>query len=147
MKYDDPLFPVMEAYEVSIECFKMAKLAIQQQAPVKLIANFSWLTKPGAQQNLAKAKAEVNDLFVFLLWATFERFVITYLQDKGAGLQTVTPIAFANPLYEHFQKEVEFWNQKEILDLLKKLPSIDKNSIGQAKQILDYRNWIAHGCE
>jgi len=49
------------------------------------------------------------------------------------------------PLYKHFQKEVEFWNQKEILDLLKTIPSIDKNAIGQAKQILDYRNWIAHG--
>jgi hypothetical protein len=51
----------------------------------------------------------------------------------------------ANPVYEHFKKEVEFWKSDDILNLLKEIPSIDKNLIGQAKSILRYRNWIAHG--
>jgi hypothetical protein len=141
----NPLDPVMETYKVSIECFKIAQRAVKQEQS-HLFAELDLLIQPEAQQYLAKTKAEVNDLFVFSLWANFERFVITYLQNKGAGLQkTVIPRVLAEPLYEHFQKEVEHWNQREILDLLKKISSIDKNIIGQAKQILDYRNWIAHG--
>ena len=142
----NPLISVMESYEVSIECLKMARIAILEQQSAKLIANFNRLSQPNAQQDIAKAITEVSDLFVFSLWANFERFVITYLQDKTTGLQQiVTPITLASPLFGHIHQEIEFWHPKDILELLKNIPSIDKNAIGKAKQILEYRNWIAHG--
>jgi len=91
----NPLFQVMEAYKVYIECFKVAKRAVKQQQS-NLFAELNLLTQPNAQQHIVKTKVEIDDLFVFLLWATFERFVIIYLQDKGAGLQqSVTPFALA----------------------------------------------------
>jgi len=142
----NPLNPILETYEVSMACFKMAKKSVLEQQQVNLIADCNRLNQPNAQQDIAKTTKEVSDLFVFSLWAAFERFVISYLQTKAIGLQqTVVPLTLANPLSEYVQKEMEYWHPKDILDLLKNIQSIDKNTIGKAKQILEYRNWIAHG--
>jgi len=127
-----------------MECFQVAKKAIKQQQ-VNLLVDTQWLNQATVMPKITQAIDQIDDLFVFSLWATFERFVITYLQHKGATLQTIAPLDLASPLYKQFCKEVEYWNQKEVLDLLKQLSAIDKHTIGQAKQILDYRNWIAHG--
>jgi len=141
----NPLKPILEAYEISTDCFKVAKRAVKQQQ-LNLFANSNWLTRQNAHDEIAKTATEVNDLFVFSLWAAFERFVITYLQSKAVGLQeTVVPLSLANPLFEYVHKEMEYWSPKDILDLLKNVQSIDKNAIGKAKQILEYRNWVAHG--
>jgi len=141
----NPLIPILKAYEISTDCFKVAKRAVKQQQS-NLFADSNWLNRQNAHEDIDKTATEVSDLFVFSLWAAFERFVITYLQTKAIGLQkTVVPITLANPLSEYVQKEMEYWTPKGILDLLKNVQSIDKNTIGKAKQILEYRNWIAHG--
>ncbi len=63
---------------------------------------------------------EIEGLFVLYLWATFERFLRDYLQEKGGVLkQYVQPSSLADALYKHFQKNVERWEPKDILDFLK----------------------------
>ena len=59
--------------------------------------------------------------------------------------QHVVPSDLASPFYEQVKKEIEFWKTDDMLELLKKIPAIDKNLIGQTRAILRYRNWIAHG--
>jgi len=140
----NPLDSVLEAHKISTGCFKIAQRAIKKQH-VDLFNDAIWPTKPNALQAITQTRKESDDLFVLALWATFERFVIGYLQSKGAILQQIVPTALANPIYEQFNQEVEYWKQDDILDLLKKIPSIDKNLIGQARTILRYRNWVAHG--
>lgn len=138
----NPLDSMWKAYLVSTECFDIAYETIKQEK-VSLFINGS--VQKNAKQDIAQARQESNDLFVVGLWATFERFVISYLQNKGAILQHIDPNALANPIYEQFKQEVEYWKTDDILNLLKQIPSIDKNLIGQAKTIFRYRNWIAHG--
>jgi hypothetical protein len=140
----NPLNPVLMAYEVSTDCFEIAERAIKKQQTA-LFANFTWPTQPNAQQDLNQARQEMNDLFVLALWASFERFVITYLQNKGAILQRLEPNALAMSVYDYFKVEVEYWKPDEILELIKGIPSINKHVIGQARTILRYRNWVAHG--
>jgi len=53
--------------------------------------------------------------------------------------------SLASSIYPYFEKEVEFWKAEDILDLLKSTLAPRASLIGQAKQILQYRNWIAHG--
>jgi len=143
MNYN-PLVPVWKAYQVSVECFDIAHQTIKQNK-TELFTDSDWPSQPNAKQYIVEARQESNDLFVVGLWATFERFVISYLQEKGAVLQNISPIALANPVYEQFKREVEFWKSDDILNLLKEIPSINSHLIGQAKTILRYRNWIAHG--
>jgi hypothetical protein len=140
----NPLDTVKKAYEVSTECFEIAQ-AVVQQPRANLFTHSSWPTQANAQQDIDQARQEANDLFVLALWAAFERFVITYLQNKGAILQHLVPNGLAMSVYEHFKEEVEYWKPDEILELLKGIPALDKNLIGQARTILRYRNWVAHG--
>ena len=140
----NPLNPIWKAYQVSTDCFKITQEVIKQQK-ADLFTESDWPNQPNARQDIRQAVKESDELFVMDLWATFERFAITYLQNKGNVLQNIVPTNLANPVYEHFKKEVEFWKSDDILNLLKEIPSIDKNLIGQAKSILRYRNWIAHG--
>lgn len=141
----NPLDPIWKAYEISIDSFEIVQEVIKQQK-AHLFTGSNWANQSNARQDVVATIKEIEALFVFSLWATFERFVITYWQDKGAVLQQhVVPSDLASPFYEQVKKEIEFWKTDEMLDLLKKIPAIDKNLIGQTKAILRYRNWIAHG--
>ncbi|MDM8563586.1 hypothetical protein QUF54_09555 [Candidatus Marithioploca araucensis] len=103
----NPLDPVWKAYEVSIESFEIVQEVIKQQK-ARSFTDSNWLNQPNAKQDVVVTIKEVEALFVFSLWATFERFVISYLQDKGAVLQQhVVPSDLASPFYEQVKKEFE----------------------------------------
>lgn len=91
---------------------------------------------------------EIQGLLVLGLWATFERFLRDYLLEKGTVLkQHLQPMKFANSLYEHFAKNVERWEPREILAFLKESLFNTQDLqilIDDAQQILTYRNWVAH---
>jgi hypothetical protein len=77
---------------------------------------------------------------------SYERFLRHELQTRGRCLCLNQPLALGQALYEHFEKEVEFWKTGEILDFLKdSLFNQQTMLIGHAKQILAYRDWVAHG--
>jgi len=123
----------------------VVKSAIKHQENFILVrTHFASQTKEEAEQLLKETIKESNDLFVLSLWANFERFVRDYLQKKGKKLQEISPPTLASSFYQHLYKELEYWKANDILNILKGLLT-DKNLIGQAKQILEYRDWIAHG--
>lgn len=101
------------------------------------------------QATFGQVQKEHSDLFVLALWAVFERFLRDYLLEKGQVLeQQVMPNTLGNGIYQHYQKEVEFWKPDEILGFIKNLIIQQSNNIhliGHAKQIYTYRNWVAHG--
>lgn len=91
---------------------------------------------------------EVEGLLVLGLWATFERFLRDYLQDKGKVLkQHLQPSLLADNLYEQFAKNVERWEPRDMLNVLKNsfftTPTLQL-LIDDAQNILTYRNWVAH---
>jgi hypothetical protein len=104
-----------------------------------------WLTTEKGKQS--EPVKEIESLLVLALWATFERFLRDYLQEKGMVLKQQT-FPFANSLYEHFEKSVEWWKPSEILGFLKHSPFPNSTLLGdyidQAGQILEHRNHVAH---
>ncbi len=72
----------------------------------------------------------------------FEREIIEYAQGQASTLQNVEPLLFAKPLHDKVRGEVERWRPDDLLDLFKGL--VDPNQVGLAKQIKDYRDWVAH---
>jgi hypothetical protein len=141
----NPLEPIWKTYQISVKCFDLTYDIIKQKK-TSLLTNSDWLLVPNIQQDIVQTRQESNDLFIVSLWATFESFVISYLQDKGTVLQQhVVPTALANALYEQFKRKVEDWKTDDILNLLKEIPSIDENLIGPAKTIFQYKNWITNG--
>jgi hypothetical protein len=51
---DNPLDPVIKAYRVSSECFKMTQRAIKRQQ-VNLFKDSDWPTQPNARQDIRQA--------------------------------------------------------------------------------------------
>jgi hypothetical protein len=144
----NPLLAVWQSYQAFQDCFEIAKVANKHPDRDNLLLKTEILyiqDQKNARQVIKQSKNDADELFVLSLWATFERFVRIYLQEKGKKLQEISPTSLASSIYPYFEKEVEFWKAEDILDLLKSTLVPRAYLIGQAKQILQYRNWIAHG--
>ncbi len=158
----NPLPPLWVSFQMSENAFKVAKRAIRQpnaqntDCQLELLKyqrhllNHTKFPIPGnAEQLIQQSEKDSKDLFILGLWATFERFVRDYLQQKGTALQqSMQPPTLADSFYQHLYKEVEYWKPADILDFLKDslFTTVGgKNLIGVAKQILEYRDWVAHG--
>jgi hypothetical protein len=143
----NPLNSIWLAYQISHDCFRVTKTAFKQQG-----VNHSWLAQTVFYQQsdilvislFEQGEIEIDDLFVLGIWAAFERHLRGYLQTKGKKLQEVHPPALASSFYQQLYQELEYWRPSDMLNLLKSIlpyPSL----VGQAKQILEYRDWIAPG--
>jgi hypothetical protein len=73
----------------------------------------------------------------------------THRHNKGPGkyflskLREVVPTALGERLEISAKKEIERWRIGEIIDLFDF--AVDGNVRGRMKQIVEYRNWVAHG--
>ncbi|MGO9264660.1 MAG: hypothetical protein ACLQBA_07185 [Candidatus Binataceae bacterium] len=76
------------------------------------------------------------------LWAWFERHLIEYAKLRAGVVETTNPLAFAQELKSKVTKEIEHWRIDELLDVFKSI--VEGKQIGIAKQVKDYRDWIAH---
>ncbi len=143
MSSSNPLAPIYKAYEVSSDCFKVAKRTIRdQQATLVHRTQFYGLAEADANSAISDAASQASDLAILALFATFERFVIEHLQTANQRLSNGFPAGYSSKLAKKFKDEVEYWRLDQILDLFK--GEIDGVLLGQAKQIKDYRDWIAH---
>jgi hypothetical protein len=146
------LTPIVDAFITAQESLKVVKQIVKNpsQYPQSVLAKMPNLFDSQVPRDrLNNSLKEIEDLFVLNLWATFERWLRDYLQDKGDNLNITTPKKLGSQLYDHFTNEVEYWKPENMLDILKEGIFFDslqnKQLVGHAKQILNYRNWIAHG--
>lgn len=89
------------------------------------------------------ANRELADLIVLALFANFERQLRDEILNKSSKLQEVVPTALGERMDVLAKKEIERWRTDEIIDLFDF--AVDGNIRGRMKQVLEYRNWIAHG--
>lgn len=83
-----------------------------------------------------------GDFCIVTLWAIFEDELIRFLLRKIEIIKQVSPESLANNLANRIENSIEYWYSKDRLDLIKSI--VDPNMIGNAKQIKEYRDWIAH---
>ncbi|RKZ53925.1 MAG: hypothetical protein DRR16_17595 [Candidatus Parabeggiatoa sp. nov. 3] len=168
----EPLIPIWEAYLVAVEALKVSKRVVTfsnkaKQALHSLDDNEAEMSKricfekhklglnllnrctvidQVTDLTLINSSKVIDDLFVLSLWATFERYLIDFFQVKGEKIREILPSDLAEVYYEHLSREIEYWKPMEILDLLKRsLFKGNEQLIELAKDILKYRNWVAHG--
>jgi hypothetical protein len=148
----NPLPLIFEAFIIAQESLKAVKEIVKNSShyPRSVLQKMpTLLNSSSPQQSINKSMTEIEDLFVLNLWATFERWLRDYLQKKGDSLKSTMPEELGEQLYKNFIKEVEYWKPENMLDILKNSIFADSQEnqrlVGHAKQILDYRNWIAHG--
>jgi hypothetical protein len=91
---------------------------------------------------LVTAKEELDRLVVLGLTAIFERTLRDYLVQYT---RTALPPGdlHRDAVREEMIEDIEFWNVSS--RVVEVFPAVDATVRGQAKQVIDYRNWVAHG--
>jgi len=139
----NPLDQIWNDYLTSKDCFKIAAKWVKLQDPrFAKGTRFLGSSIDEATTWIVSSRKDADDFFVLSLWVTFERFIINYLRSKSEKLKEVVPQELASNLHNKLDKELEYWRIDEILELLK--GPLDGTLIGSAKQIKEYRDWIAH---
>jgi len=158
MNLDNPLPAILNTFEATRDALKVTRRLIPELKAKrsdcqdelfhqrgKLLNRTVFPNHPNGKVLLEQTEKEIQDLFVLNLWVVFERFVRIYLQHKK--LPENHQLYFCEALYQDFHKKLESLTAQEILDFLK-LSFFNTNEgsqlIGLARQILEYRNWVAH---
>lgn len=129
-------------YELTSDCFKIAARAKRGRAANLLQDTSIPVGGRNALKKIQSARADTADLIVASMWAYFERELIEYVQRKGGTVARLKPRPFATVLSTKITSEIEYWRFPDILDLFS--GHIDKNLLGQAKQIKQFRDWVVH---
>ena len=143
MEFDNPLDPIWQAFEVTRDCLKVAQRTVNRSDTYLLKATqFIGNSKQESSEWIKKSRNESEEFIILSLWVTFERIIISYLQDKGKRICEEPPVTFSRNLYKKFEIELEYWRAEDVLGLFKGI--IDGHLIGGAKNIKKYRDWIVH---
>lgn len=137
------LDPIWASYLTTIDCLKVASRSIEK-GELHLMSNtiFAASAIDEAKMMIKESRTSADDFVIVSLWAVFERKLLEYVQEEGRRLLQTEPTNFNKQVYEKIDNEMEYWKTDDILDLFKAIVSADL--IGKAKQVKNYRNWIAH---
>jgi hypothetical protein len=76
------------------------------------------------------------------MWALFERHLFLFLQDESKRMLNQGASRLTKELQIKIEDELEYWRLDGVLDLFKSI--VDPQLIGEAKQVKQYRDFIAH---
>ncbi len=144
MNYDETsLDDVWTVYQVALDCHRIAK-KIAPRGDEAFLAKtvFLEMNFEEAEEKIDHSMKDLDNWIVLTLWAQFEHFVVGYVREKGNVLGHTEPEAFSARLHDKFDREVGDWKKSDVLDLFKGV--VEPDLIGQAKQIKEYRDWVAH---
>jgi hypothetical protein len=113
--------------------------------PNAVTAKHVFLTKTQTENETAleHAQEELDRLVVLGLVAIFERTLRDHLSALPV-VPVVTGIALHDGVRSQIIRDMEFWHiERVLLDTL--FATVDTGLKGQVKQIIDFRNWVAHG--
>lgn len=130
----NPLLSVWESYLTSQACFEFVT-GINQHHKF-----FEDMKPIDADKKIERSKSDSEDLFVLLLWIKFEQCTRDYLQEQGKNklYDTSSPVSLASSIFASFEKDEEFWNAIELLELLQSTLSIPDDLIDKAQQIANF---------
>jgi hypothetical protein len=143
MSSNNPLEPAWTAYLVTRDCLRIARRALSRRERA-LFSKTALLSpqKAGAESLIEESRIKSDEFVIVALWAEFERFLIAYLQDKSKAVARQRPKKLSFALQGHLEEQIERWQIDDILNLFKTV--IDPTRIGQAKQVKQFRDWVAH---
>jgi hypothetical protein len=138
-----PIEEFFGTYKRLRDCLKVTKRAINEGNP-RLLDNTAFVGESQAEAAdvIDRATQAVDDLAIVALWAWFERYLVEFTQARATAIASSRPAEFARGLQARVTQAIERWRSDELLDLFKTIT--DANQIGTAKQVKDYRDWIAH---
>jgi hypothetical protein len=142
---NNPLDPVLSWYRTALDSMRVTGRVVRQGIVTALTARHVFYSQPVAdsERQLEEAREELERLVVLALTAVFERT----LRDFVTALPQVAVPAgdpFGEAVRQELVADMEFWHfSQRLIEVFRDRVAADLR--GQVKQIIDYRNWVAHG--
>lgn len=139
----NPLDPIIAWYTTANDALRVTRRVIVTGIAGAVTDKHVFDGRPPAENEAAldRAKDELDRLVVLGLVAVFERALWDHLSALPLLLAAGDPVR--ERVRAEILKDIEFWNiSSRVVELF---PPVDPALRGQVKQIIDYRNWVAHG--
>lgn len=142
MNSETRLDQIWESYQVICDSLKIAQRSVSQKN-LRLLNKTVFLSssEEDAENQIKKGRTDANDYVILSLWAAFERIIFEYLKTQGRKILDNPPTEFNQKVHQKVEQEMEYWKSDEVLNIFKTV--IDSDLAGQAKQIKQYRDWVA----
>lgn len=145
----NPLDPIFDAYSTARDALKVVSRCatspdVDEDRPFRR-TRFHNHPEEVNLNLLSAARAELDDLTVLSLYATFENCIREHVAGHGQRLQAAAaPTGFESALRARFE---EWASESFRMDHAVKLfeSAVGEDLIGQIGQVRVYRHWIAHG--
>jgi hypothetical protein len=140
----NPLDPILAWYATVNDCVRVTRRVIELGVAGAITDQHVFFTQGDQQKQagLDRAQLELDRLVVLGLVAVFERT----LRDHLAALPVIgapTGVPLHEQVRENIVKDMERWSLSP--GVLELFAAVDPTLRGQVKQIVQYRNWVAHG--
>jgi len=144
MNFKTSLDRIWKSYQITEDCLKITQRTVSkdEKSMLKGTAFLNSSSEDESEEWIRQSRTDANDYVILSLWAAFERIILEYLQKKGRKILDKNSSDFNKKFYKKIEQEIEYWKINDILDMFKEI--IDPNLIGNAKQIKQYRDWVAH---
>jgi hypothetical protein len=143
MKATEQLETIWQTYQITNDCLKIAKRSIHNnQLSLLKGTGFITATIDEAEHSISNSRTHADAYVILSLWAAFERLLLSYLLIESQKIVSINANALTQKIYQKINDNLEYWRIDEVLDIFKVVISAD--IIGQAKQIKEYRDWLAH---
>ena len=137
---------IWDNYLSAINGIKMAEISFRKTRTNQQYQNLykgkgiKLLEKPEQiiKGQFKRVSERLEEYYIFALWVCFERIIMKYFQKKI----TLKCVGVGSRAIKTINTKMEYWPVDEILDLLK--DTVDGKLVGDAKNIKNYRDWVAH---
>ena len=141
----NPLDAIRDRYLLTQQCVRVVARVVRTGAKKIIQPKHTFLVGVDvatAERLAGEAEEHLDRLTVLDLTSAFERYLrLHVLYSYHAAFAAGTPRLDA--IHGELKKDIEFWNVSE--RLLTLFSGVDAVVRGNVKQVIDYRNWVAHG--
>ncbi len=141
---DDTIERIYQNYLILKDSIRVTHRSVKKQIGVLHRRTiFETQTEDEFGQQMKPVHNELDDLIVLSLFAAFERMLRNEISEKMEILEKIIPRSLGDRLSGLIKDQIEYWKMQDVLEVFSF--AVDKDTIGKLKQILEYRNWVAHG--
>jgi hypothetical protein len=141
----NPLQDVIDWHIVADDSLRVVQRVLNEKlrGPITSRHVFTKLSTERSLELLDQARLELADLVVLSLVATFERLLRDFVVERTRQLWQGTEPVDARILAA-IEDDQEYWRISDRMMGLFAGP-VPSELTGQVKQVIGYRNWVAHG--
>jgi hypothetical protein len=135
------LDPAWNNYLLTRDCLRVAQ-RVAKSRDTRLLTGTRLQGERDPASAIEASQGRSDEFVIVALWAEFERFLITYLQERSRAIANRRPKALSSALQRLLEDEIEGWRLDDILDVFKVI--VGGQRMGDAKNVKKFRDWVAH---